>query len=387
MPESRLAPNLHLADLLIENFRGIQRLEIPRLGRVTLIAGKNAAGKTALLDAVRVYASGGRYARLRHLLESREEYASFTNEDNARFSEPDWSRLFYERRVPIVIGPVQQADARIAIRLTPLSDLNEEQAAVWQRMSGDDVIDVPLYVLRVTYGAKERAYPLLWADAPSASAPVRYERDARRTDPYRMRRDDAAWSEMPCEYLETGLLNNQDLSSRWDRIVLTETESLPLQALSFILGNEVANAAAVEIKALDRQRCGRQIMVKFRSHPHPMPLKSLGKGALRLFDMALALAASRNGLLLIDEAENGLHYSLQPEFWSMMLETAHKNNVQILATTHSWDCIRGFAQAALANPCAEGLLLRLDKAEQGLRALEYEEEDLEAAVEQGIEVR
>lgn len=118
-----------------------------------------------------------------------------------------------------------------------------------------------------------------------------------------------------------------------------------------------------------------------------MPLKSLGKGALRLFDMALALAASRNGLLLIDEAENGLHYSLQPKFWSMMLETAHKNNVQVLATTHSWDCLRGFAQAALANPCIEGLLLRLDKAEQGLRALEYEEEDLEAAVEQGIEVR
>lgn len=162
MPESRLAPNLHLADLLIENFRGIQCLEIPRLGRVTLIAGKNAAGKTALLDAVRVYASGGRYDRLRHLLESREEYASFTNEDNARFSELDWSRLFYEQRVPIVIGPVQQADARIAIQLTPLSDLNEEQAAVWQRMSWDDVIDVPLYVLRVTYGAKEHAYPLSW---------------------------------------------------------------------------------------------------------------------------------------------------------------------------------------------------------------------------------
>ena len=387
MPESRLAPHLHLADLFIENFRGIQRLEIPRLGRVTLIAGQNAAGKTALLDAVRVYASGGRYARLRHLLESREEYTSFTNEDNVGFSEPDWSRLFYEPRVPIVIGPAQQADARIAIRMTPLSDLNEEQAAVWERMSLDDVIDVPLYVLRGTYGAKERAYPLLFADAPSASARVRYKIDERRTTPYRMRRDDEAWSELPCEYLETGLPNNQDLSSRWDRIVLTETESLPLQALSFILGDEVANAAAVEIKSMDMKRFGRQIMVKFKSHPHPMPLTSLGKGALRLFDMALALAASRNGILLIDEAENGLHYSLQPEFWSLMLETAHKNNVQVLATTHSWDCIRGFAQAALANPCAEGLLFRLDKAEHGLRALEYEEEDLEAAVEQGIEVR
>ena len=52
-PDSRL----HLPDLSIAGFRGIEALTIERLGRVTLLAGKNSVGKTTVLDAVRVYAA------------------------------------------------------------------------------------------------------------------------------------------------------------------------------------------------------------------------------------------------------------------------------------------------------------------------------------------
>ena len=54
---------LHLPSLSITGFRGIDTLTIPRLGRVTLLAGKNGVGKTTVLDAVRVYAAGGDIAR------------------------------------------------------------------------------------------------------------------------------------------------------------------------------------------------------------------------------------------------------------------------------------------------------------------------------------
>ena len=67
---------------------------------------------------------------------------------------------------------------------------------------------------------------------------------------------------------------------------------------------------------------------------------------MRLFGVALALANSKDGFLLIDEAENGIHHSIQRDFWTMILKAAHQNNVQVLATTHSWDCVAGFAMAA-----------------------------------------
>ena len=41
-----------LRALRIENFRGIKRLEIRRLQRLNLVTGKNAGGKTSLLEAI-----------------------------------------------------------------------------------------------------------------------------------------------------------------------------------------------------------------------------------------------------------------------------------------------------------------------------------------------
>ena len=132
---------------------------------------------------------------------------------------------------------------------------------------------------------------------------------------------------------------------------------------------------------------GRRALVRLKGHKQPVPLRSLGDGALRLFGVALALANSHGGFLLIDEAENGIHYSLQRDFWRMVLRTAQENDVQVLATTHSWDCIKGFAQAATQSEDADGVLVRLSRQYGDLRAVEYSEEDLAIAAEQGIEVR
>ena len=81
-------------------------------------------------------------------------------------------------------------------------------------------------------------------------------------------------------------------------------------------------------------------MAKVVGKDHPVTIRSLGDGAVRAFATALALANSTNGFLLIDEAENGIHHSVQPKFWNMVLQTAQRNNVQVVATTHSWDCVK-----------------------------------------------
>ena len=93
--------------------------------------------------------------------------------------------------------------------------------------------------------------------------------------------------------------------------------------------------------------------------------------------------------LLIDEVENGIHYSLQRDFWKMIMKAAHENNVQVFATTHSWDCVRGFAWAAEEMEEVEGALIRLQRQRKNgrLRAVEYSENDLKFASEHGIEVR
>ena len=126
--------------------------------------------------------------------------------------------------------------------------------------------------------------------------------------------------------------------------------------------------------------------VRVENLSEPIPLRALGDGVNRLFGLALALTNAKDGLLLIDEIENGIHYSVQADLWRLVFETAARLNVQVFATTHSYDCIKAFEEAARESE-EEGILVRL--ARKGDRTLvgEFDERELEIAVEGEIEVR
>ncbi len=176
------------------------------------------------------------------------------------------------------------------------------------------------------------------------------------------------------------------LARLWDNAVNEGQDDFAKESLDMIFGDTVESVYM--IGDAKEPRMGRRAVVKIASnHPPVAPLKSLGDGALRLYSAALALANSKNGFLLIDEAENGLHYKVERDFWRMVLQTAQANKVQVIATTHSADCIRGFAEAANENEDVEGVLVRLSRKGGPLRAVMYDEEDMVTVAEQGIEAR
>ena len=51
-------------------------------------------------------------------------------------------------------------------------------------------------------------------------------------------------------------------------------------------------------------------------------------------------------ILLIDEIENGLHYTTHYEFWKNIFKLSKELNVQIFATTHSLEMIKAFNEVA-----------------------------------------
>ena len=119
-----------------------------------------------------------------------------------------------------------------------------------------------------------------------------------------------------------------------------------------------------------------------------IPVGFLGDGVNRLLSMALAVFGSRNGILLIDEIENGIHHSKLPEVWRNLSFLATNFNVQVFATTHSEECIRA-VHTALAGDSPETLSIhRLDQHENvGQIATTYRDESLDYAVEYGSEMR
>ena len=373
----------HLPNLSIDNFRGIGHLSIPRLGRVTLLAGRNGIGKTTILDAIRIYAARGRPAMLAGLLKGREEFTVIINEDDDEDDDivllPDISALFHGRETlhnaALSIGYSDEED-RLEVGIIMGRSSME---AVFT----DTFVD-PKTTAIIEITSRSKKHHFLWNVAGSD---MRFRIRLRRIQKNLFDDEDEWPPAIECESLGPGLLGNTDMVRLWDRITLTDSENLPIQALQLILGNSVHRIAAVGDDGPRFGKTGRRMIVRLPGDPTPVPLKSLGDGAIRLFGVALALANSRNGFLLIDEAENGIHYSVQRDYWRMILQTAHEDNVQVIATTHSWDCVKGFARAAMETEDAEGVLVRLERNGDGMRAIEYSEDELRIAAEQGIEVR
>ena len=383
---------LHLPDLSIQGFRGIDNLIISRLGQVTLIAGKNSVGKTTVLEAVQVYASRGHFPVLYDLLMGREEVFSATDEDGEDVREPNWAALFHGRTASgiacISVGSANVGEPlTIEATVTQSDSLSDQQSSFMERFYPDALTNDSLYTLKQKFQGKESWIPVVFRpdDSGAVGSIIHYP---SRYLPRRFRRRVPGEEPPPgikCQFLGPGLLSNNDIARFWDSVALTDDESRATRVLSLIFGDDAERVAVIGDETI-RGRYGRRVVVKLRSHDRPVPLKSLGDGALRLFGAALAIANSRGGFLLIDEAENGIHYSVHRNYWRMVLQGARDNNVQVLATTHSWDCIRGFAQAAVEEE-AEGVLVRLERNGERLRAVEYSEEALHVAAEQGIEVR
>jgi AAA15 family ATPase/GTPase len=100
----------------------------------------------------------------------------------------------------------------------------------------------------------------------------------------------------------------------------------------------------------------------------------------------LALVYAKDGVLLIDEIENGLHYSVLPDVWKLIFAVANRLNVQVFATTHNWDCIEAFQQASEADPNEEAMLIRLNGTGDTPPTL-FDERKLKIATRSDIEVR
>ena len=103
--------------------------------------------------------------------------------------------------------------------------------------------------------------------------------------------------------------------------------------------------------------------------------------------LSLLLADLQNGILLIDEIDTGLHWTVMEDLWRLVICAAREGDVQVFATTHSYDCVRGLASLLEREPeLAEEVSLQ--KLERRLdEAVALRGEQLPIAVTHNIELR
>ncbi len=75
-------------------------------------------------------------------------------------------------------------------------------------------------------------------------------------------------------------------------------------------------------------------------------LNEFGDGLSKFIYFIMLLLSQKNSIILIDEIENGIHYTNLDKLWEIILTISKQQNVQVFATTHSKECIESYARVA-----------------------------------------
>lgn len=360
--------------LTIQNYRVFKKFSLDQISRVNLIVGTNNSGKSSLLEAIYLLTSEKPSLSLVYVLSERGEFTTPANEagipQRLRGGGYLLSHIFnrhnLEDHQAITISSNSNEKLSLTIAVIDAQPRVDEMTS--QSLSDDvEVLEIASRSKRLVFEHDSYRENILISDS---LIPFRgYRR--RITTPVQNTR-----------LVTTNFLSYDDLSLLWDNITLTPREEKVVEALQII------EPKAERINFTSRQSLNSGVLLKLRGEKNPMPLSSMGDGMRRILTIAVSLVSVDAGTLLVDEIDTGLHYTALTNMWRLILETSVNSNAQVFATTHSWDCVRAFQQALTEVPNRDvGRLIRLDREDDHIKAVDYVASELDIAVKQDIEVR
>ena len=394
-----------IKSLAIKNFRSLADFEVTKLGRINLIVGKNNSGKSSVLEALRIYAANGQRSLLEQIASEHDEkfQPADSNSDELEGTFP-FEDFFSGRCFPaddatsILIG--ESVDSEQALRIEHGLFIEEKETFV----TDDGGINIKITNRRIAKNDNRLATELI--DGIPIDALYISKGNLKKIlrldeSPSRVRSGRDLLTGTPCSVIPTQFVSIDELADVWDKIWLTDDKQIVISALK-IIQPEFEDLMFVKrddsysdkrlIWGSNRDRFSRTAMLKMSNFPKPVPLNSLGDGMLRVLQLVLKIFSARGGFLLIDEFENGLHYSVQEKIWTLLFELAHKLDIQVFATTHSWDCIENFAKVVADQTDIEGVLFRVGKSvrtsdKDRVIATVFDEDQLLNITQSDVEVR
>ena len=354
----------------VRNFRCFGELTISSLERINLIAGKNNVGKTALLEAMFLHA--GAYNPSLALNVNAFRGIESVKVEIAREAEAPWGSVFnkFDTSKPIELVGEDTATGHRLLRLRALSK-PEELEKIPESLKYDR--EGPGKAL----GTIEFAQVL----------ELEYEEAGRRGSYYMIidrkgPRIDPVPPPPPFPGFFQGArmrIRFEDEAERYGKLEIHSKQDVLLRVLKLI-----------------EPRLRRIALVVFAGVPilhgdvgmgRLIPLPVSGEGMARLTSLVLSIANAENGVVFVDEIENGLHHSVMSKVWSAVGEAAREFNAQLFATTHSMECVKAAHNSFSEGKLYDFRLHRLDRINDSTRVKTYDREALGAAIETGLEVR
>ncbi len=343
-----------IKNIHIKNFRGFEDLRIDSLSYINFFAGANNVGKTTLLESIFMLigmstpAISLRINVLRSPANSSFIDLRFLFHNVKKNISPELFATFAdgeERMMKLSIGAsFAQSDISDA-KSTESSNWNQLYADIKRRSDGQSVFSGRT-VLTVNSEGKI---------------------DGKGIDGY-------------VDYLNALFLSSTDSS-----VSASFSEAVKLRKKDYIIHQ--AKLFDSRINTIELLSDG--LYIGFDGVDQMLPLSMNGIGLSKYLSIVCAAACGAYNILLIDEIEDGLHYSAYKTLLEALYLFAENNGIQFFITTHSVETLRYLADLVNKNTDFKNMtsLYSLLRSKNTIKAYSYLGGDLADAIEHQIELR
>lgn len=356
----------------IKNYRCFKNLTIEPLAQINLISGKNNVGKTALLEAIFIFSR-------RHPVVGVIMYALRRLEDY-RIDDELMSELFRNFHTDKIISLSSEDATNNKKMFLDISLQQRNTSRILLSKNGEIINGKTFSPMEAIIQENSNPIEILFEYRDDSGENIQQLRAFAEGGEVKFDGLTGLGKPKVSLSLPRNPASPRDIAQALSDLRIKKKHHKIVEIL------QIVEERLEDVEVLQRLN-NSVIYCTLHNRSHLMPLPLMGEGIERLLEIALTISHSKDGIVLIDEIENGLHHSVMPKIWQAIGELAHEFNVQIFATTHSWECIDAAHQAFAARDTYDFLFHRLDRHEDTIEAVTYEQDTLDAALEMGWEIR
>ena len=309
-----------LKDIHVQNYRGIKDLKIKDFKRINLLVGDNNSGKTSVLEAVG-FGANYDFSCALAFEDFREagKLSIFKNLQDPKIWN-DFEYLFFEKNL------------RESFKIKSDFDENDQPKTIELKASfskeAGNFPEIQTTNRERILIDKNNFNTLIaeYSENSSNKAVLGFSRDGTYNFSSNLCRF------FPLVFISSAPAKSSELIELMKKVAQENGENF---------FSEIAQKIDSKIKAI--KTAGDTILADIGKIS--VPLKYMGDGLVNVLNILLRMRKLRNGILLIDEIENGLHWKTQTILWRAVIAAAVEYKVQIIATTHSRDTIKALSEA------------------------------------------
>ena len=343
-------------NLTIHNFRCFQDLALKKTTNINIISSKNGVGKTTLLESIFLLFGFNNPNIFLKINSIRNTFMTSSSPDIA------WEHFFYLKNIENKIYISSEIDGiDISIQFEKDENFDSKQAVVPIKEELHPIQDG--YPLKSTFHYGDDEYighimPLknnlmtTWSNPlPKNILPI-------------------------VQYLSPNSGHLQNLVYTFGKLEKAEKKGELIKIFK-TLDKDLEDFTTIfeDIPRLYAKKHGVPLL----------PLSVMGNGLCKLIEIVCAMLNRPNSIILIDEIETGFHYKFLFNLWKIIEKVSIENNIQVFATTHSFECIQA-ASDAIENK-NNITYIRIGKNRNSINPFIFDGEELEFSIEHDMEIR